>query len=213
MEYHKIQTVFNRNPDTKYKTLLMNEWSRPEFEYLANNQWTWQEKIDGTNIRVQVNELGQIKFGGRTDNSQIPATLVNKLHDLFPYEKVNTVFRADCFNDNVILYGEGFGAKIQKGGGNYISDGVDFILFDVLVDNWWLKREDVEDIAEKLEIRVVPIVGTGTLYEAVKVIQAKKTNSVYGDFLCEGFVMRPAVELKDRAGKRIITKIKHKDFA
>lgn len=39
MEYHKIQTVFKRNPATNYKTLLMYEWSKPEFEYLAKNQW------------------------------------------------------------------------------------------------------------------------------------------------------------------------------
>ena len=29
----------------------------------------------------------------------------------------------------------------------------------------------------------------------------------------EGLVMRPAIELLDKRGRRIITKIKHKDFA
>jgi len=40
--------------------------------------------------------------------------------------------------------------KIQKGGGNYIADGVDFVLFDVWINGIWLERENVEDIAEKL---------------------------------------------------------------
>ena len=50
--YHKIQTVFKRDPETKYKTLLMGEYSLIEFEYLRYNDWVWTEKINGTNIRV-----------------------------------------------------------------------------------------------------------------------------------------------------------------
>ena len=51
-KYHKIMTVFKRDPETKYKTLLMGEWALPEFEYLCCNPWVFTEKIDGTNIRV-----------------------------------------------------------------------------------------------------------------------------------------------------------------
>ena len=29
-EYHKIQTVFKRDPETKYKTLLIGEYSVPK---------------------------------------------------------------------------------------------------------------------------------------------------------------------------------------
>jgi hypothetical protein len=36
--------------------------------------------------------------------------------------------------------------------------------------------------------------------------------SQWGDFAAEGIVARPKIELKTRGGKRIITKIKHKDF-
>ena len=32
------------------------------------------------------------------------------------------------------------GMKIQKGGGRYIKDEVSFILFDVKIDKWWLRR-------------------------------------------------------------------------
>ena len=34
------------------------------------------------------------------------------------------------------------GMKIQKGGGRYIKDEVSFILFDVKIDKWWLRRPD-----------------------------------------------------------------------
>ena len=54
--------------------------------------------------------------------------------------------------------------------------------------------------------------GRGTLHEMVE--QARKgIKSTWGDFAAEGIVARPAVELKTRAGHRIITKIKSKDFA
>lgn len=36
--------------------------------------------------------------------------------------------------------------------------------------------------------------------------------STWGDFIAEGIVARPEVELFDRMGQRIITKIKYNDF-
>ena len=53
--YGKIQTVFKRDPETKFRTLLDGQFSLPEFEYLRSNTWTWTEKVDGTNIRIQWN--------------------------------------------------------------------------------------------------------------------------------------------------------------
>ncbi len=42
-EYHKIQTVFKRNPENKFKTLLIGDYSMPEFEYLKDNIWSFTE--------------------------------------------------------------------------------------------------------------------------------------------------------------------------
>lgn len=81
-EYHKIQTVFLRDPTTKFKTLLEGEFALPEFKYLANNKWVFTEKVDGTNIRVMFDGQ-QITFGGKTDDAQIPAFLVTRLQDAF----------------------------------------------------------------------------------------------------------------------------------
>ena len=206
--YHKIDTVFKRDIKTKYKTLLMGEYSKPEFEYLKDNIWLFTEKIDGTNIRIMW-EGGNLRFGGKTDNAQIP---------VFLYDKLNKIFTKDMFvkefpETDICLYGEGYGARIQKGGGNYIPDGVDFILFDVNIAGWWLKREDVLDIAAKFHLCAVPFVGEGTLGAMVKLVksgfQSQIGNSTH---TAEGIVARPRVELKDRAGRRIITKIKYKDF-
>jgi len=206
-EYHKIQTVFKRDPATKYKTLLEGDYSLPEFEYLAHNKWVFTEKVDGTNIRVYFRN-GKITFGGRTDQAQIPAALVERLNERFLPQLERFT---DIFNDTeACLYGEGYGAKIQKGGGNYRPDQ-DFVLFDVKVGDWWLQRPDVEGVAEQMGLDVVPVVGEGSLLEMVEHAKAGIT-STWGDFQAEGYVARPATELKTRAGHRLITKIKCRDF-
>ena len=205
-EYHKIQTVFKRDPKTNHKTLLEGEYSMPELEYLKDNQWVFTEKIDGTNIRVKW-QGEKLSFGGKTDNAPIPTFLYDKLNELFTPEKMDRQFG----DADVCLYGEGFGAKIQKGGGNYIQKGVSFILFDVLIDRWWLRRHDVEIISRDLDIAIVSVVGVGKLDKAIEIAR-NGFNSSFGKFTAEGLVMRPLVELQTRSGQRIITKIKHKDF-
>ena len=207
--YHKIQTVFKRDQETNFRTLIMGDYSLPEFEALKDIQWTWTEKIDGTNIRIMW-DGETVRFGGKTDNAQIPTFLLTVLQDTFTAEKMLSVFKDAT---NVCLYGEGYGMKIQKGG-NYLSNRTDFILFDCKVDDWWLTRDNLVDISTKLSIGIVPIVGTGTLSEAVdfckqgyKSIIAENLN-----YYAEGLVMKPCVELFGRNGDRIITKIKLKDF-
>ena len=204
-EYHKIQTVFLRNPETKYKTLLEGVYSLPEFEYLAENQWVFTEKVDGMNIRVIYDGKGGIEYGGKTDRAQIPSTLINEMRNIFIAEDFKE------FNEGITLYGEGYGPKIQKGGGKY-RDSQSFVLFDIKIGDYWLLRKDVEDIASKLDIDVVPIIGEGTLSDMVEIVKGG-FNSQWGDFKAEGIVARPETELKTRNGSRIITKIKCKDFA
>jgi hypothetical protein len=207
-EYHKIQSIFKRDMTSKRKTLIVGDWTLPEFEYLAGNQWGFTEKVDGTNIRVIFNE-GKVTFGGRTEDAQIPAQLVTRLNERFLPLAAKL---AEVFPDgSAVLYGEGYGAKIQKGGGNYRADQ-DFVLFDVKCGDWWLQRVDVEDVAQKLRVDVVPIIGEGTLHDAVARAKAG-IPSTWGNFQAEGIVARPKTELKTRAGHRLIAKIKCRDFA
>lgn len=205
-EYHKIQTIFKRDMSNKNKKLIEGDWTMPEFEYLANNIWTFTEKVDGTNIRVIFKD-GKITFGGRTDDAQIPAQLVTRLNERFLPLADKLVY---LFWDGAVLYGEGYGAKIQKGGGNYRPDQ-DFVLFDVKCGEWWLQRDDVLDVAINFGVDVVPIIGEGTLYSAVT--HAKRgILSTWGPFQAEGIVARPKTELKTRSGHRLIAKIKCRDF-
>jgi ATP-dependent RNA circularization protein (DNA/RNA ligase family) len=204
--YHKINSIYKRDQDTH--KLIIGDYSCESYAYLQDNIWTFTEKVDGTNIRV-IAQNGKLSFGGRTDAAQIPKTLLSRLSDLFAQPHANKVSIFEC--DDVVLYGEGYGAKIQKGGGNYKPDGVDFVLFDVAVGGIFLERDNVDDVAAKLGIQSVPIVGTGTLLDGVQMI-IDGFASTWGNFIAEGVVARPAVELLDRRGNRIITKIKVCDF-
>jgi len=221
--YHKINSLFKRDMSLPKNNIIIGEYSCPEFEYLENNLWLWDEKMDGTNTKVHFDGYN-LTFGGKTDNAQIPVKLLKHLQNKFlPQIDVFREIFKDVqgeeienyatgqveFTKSVYLFGEGYGGKIQ-GGGKYRPDE-SFILFDVKIGDWWLHREDVKDIASKLNIDVVPELGQGTLLELPGRV-ATGFKSAFGDFTAEGIVARPAVPLHTRSGRRIITKLKYKDF-
>ena len=205
-EYHKIQTVFKRDMDSPNKNLIIGDWTLPEFHCLENCRWQFTEKVDGTNIRV-IWEDQTITFAGRTERATIPQPLRHSLEGLFC--PLVEAFRKEFNDRTVVLYGEGYGGSIQAG--QKYSIEPDFILFDIKIGRWWLQREDLVEIADKLGLTVVPTVGSGTLHDAITMVRAG-LQSTFGDFEAEGIVARPITELMDRSGRRIITKIKSRDF-
>jgi len=208
MEYPKIHSPFKRDMAAPRKPLMIGDWALPEFEYLARASWDFTEKVDGTNIRVIVLPRGGgISFAGRTDNADIPKPLLDALEAQF--DSLRDAL-TDKFLNGAILYGEGYGPKIQNGGKYRELPG--FVLFDVLVDHYWLRRKDIENVSETFGIDVVPLVGIGTLDDAIRTVRGGQMKSAWGDFAAEGIVARPSVEMRDRRGQRIITKIKARDF-
>lgn len=217
MEYPKINTLFKRD---KENHIILGDYSQEEFKYLENCKWECTEKIDGTNIRIEINPDGCGNYGlffkGRTDEAQIPKHLWDKLVELFPSKKVQELFikpDQEYPGPQITIFGEGYGVKIQKGG-NYISNGVGFILFDVRIGNWWLKREALEEVAKQLEIPIVPLIGYMTIPEAIEFVRNgfKSTIAENKDYEAEGLVLKTPDGLLGRNGERLITKIKTKDF-
>ena len=206
-EYHKIETVFNRSTDGD-KRLIWGDYRNETVEYLADNIWPFTEKIDGTNIRIHW-DGHNIEIGGRTDRAQIPKHLMDYLSATFLTPEVEELFEQTYGEKDVMLFGEGYGAKIQNGG-DYRSD-VSFILFDVLIGDNWQSREWVEATAKMFNVDVVPIVLEGTIGDGIDYVM-QHNNSTIGNAIMEGVVGRPKVEMKDRLGNRIIVKIKWKDF-
>jgi hypothetical protein len=48
-KYQKINSVFKRDNNGKFT----EEFSQPEFKYLKECIWDFDEKIDGTNIHIR----------------------------------------------------------------------------------------------------------------------------------------------------------------
>ena len=206
-EYHKIETLFERDTNGT-KKLIEGAFRNDAVKYLANNDWYFTEKIDGTNIRVHW-DGHKVEFAGRTDRAQIPKPLMAYLTNTFGSMEAEEMFEQKFGETDVILFGEGYGPGIQKGGA--YRDNVSFILFDVLIGDTWLKRDSVEDIAKTFGIEVVPIIFTGNLQQAVDYVKTKPKSTI-GTANMEGLVGRPTVEMRDRMGKRVIVKIKVCDF-
>lgn len=204
-KYHKIHTLFERDPNNKFKTVLLGEYALEGFEYLKDNIWTFTEKVDGTNVRIQYSN-GKVAIKGKTDKAQLYDGLAQSIDQLIEVEKLEEYFN---FKD-VCLYGEGPGEKIQSGG--KYRKGQSFVLFDINVDGMWLERGAVTNIAKILGLDIVPIIGYGKLFDMVKMCQ-DGFKSRWGDFVAEGIVARTGQELFDKNGNRMITKLKYKDFA
>lgn len=207
-EYHKIDTVFERDMNGT-KKLIEGKFRDETVEYLATCEWVFTEKIDGTNIRIHW-DGHKIEFGGRTDRSSIPTHLMNRLNDIFTNNTMEEMFEQMFGEKEVILFGEGYGSKIQKVGDKYRND-VDFILFDIMINDVYLSRLNVERIAKALGVDVVPIVLTGSIFEAVEFVKTNPDSTI-GTAKMEGVVGRPKLEMIDRLGKRLIVKIKVCDF-
>lgn len=214
--YPKINTIYKRDERGKITDEMVDNAKK-----FANLIYNGTEKIDGTNIRIEFIQynylpiISTIEFGGRTDKAQIPKDLLEHLEATFTLNRFQNVFGEDPIH--TILYGEGYGAKIQKGGGLYRKDQ-GFILFDVDIKmgdgNFVaLTQENVEDIANKADIPFAPVVFNGTIPEAIEFVKNGQMSIVSEEEkVAEGIVLKQEDGLRDRMGKRLMFKVKIKDF-
>lgn len=210
--YPKIHSIWKRD---ERGHIVPGSWSRDEFEFLADRPWLWTEKVDGTNIRIgwrpMDESVGPVPswIRGRSDNAQIPPKLLAVLVDLWHALPWSTTFPDVDGTSAVWLYGEGYGAGIQKGGHYRPDPG--FVLFDVKVGDWWLRRSDVEIVGVELGVDVVPLVAECPITEAIDIVR-DGFKSAWPDATPEGLVGRPAVDLWNRQGQRVTTKLKWRDL-
>lgn len=215
-KYHKINSLYKRDMMKKGKPLIIDEFSQPEFEMLYNSPWLFTEKIDGMNVRI-LWDGESFTISGRTDNAQIPGKLMDHLNSILDAERFTETFG----DTRVVLYGEGFGGKIQAHT-NYAKRFKEetFVCFDIFINGFWLERSALSDLCYRLEIPTVPLVSVSlpgchpnSLSDMDNyAYHDKGMTSVYGDFESEGVVGVPQCGLLQRNGKRIIVKIKWCDF-
>jgi hypothetical protein len=219
LEYPKIETLYNR--DDKFK-VITTDVRFPEFSYI--NTWVLTEKVDGTNVRIALHSDGSIEYGGRTKDAQMPTFLLSYLQETFTKEKLHAVFEKPEGFPEVVIFGEGYGPKIQKGG-NY-SNTVGFRLFDCAIAGeavcgwWWMETDFLDTLATSLQIARVPFCG-GIKYlpTSCEDLERLLPNSIVtiqdkgqGTYLPEGIVARPPVTMFSRNGHRIMWKLKYRDF-
>lgn len=213
--YPKIETLYNRNPENM-KQVIVGELRDPSFGLV--DRWLVTEKIDGTNIRIGLEPVvssggwDRVEYGGRTDDAQTPPFLLKMLQERFPADVVSAAFDPDT---RAVIFGEGYGPKIQKGGGDY-ADEVGFIVFDVAVINptgrlWWLNWPDVCDVAEKIGAPTVPVLGLMSTVEAVEAARGSSVTAVR-EREREGIVARTDPLLMMRNGERLVWKMKGRDL-
>jgi hypothetical protein len=211
--YPKIETLWNR--DERTHKVIPGALRLAEFGNI--NRWRVTEKIDGCNVRIVLSPDCTVIYTGRTDDAQMPIPLLTYLQQALPLTCLIDVFDV---GQQVILFGEGYGGKIQKGG-NYRPDP-SFRLFDVLVGTWWLEPDAVQDVAAKLGLATVPVLGEINFLpqtvDALRAILLGGQSSVAlvegGNhaYQAEGIVARPVPLLLTRRGGRVMWKLKFQDF-
>lgn len=204
MLYPKINTLWKRDDKGK---IMVGEYSSNVFPNIR--KWVVTEKIDGTNIRV-IYDGQVVQFGGKTDNAQIPTELLKNIMPIFTLDKFREKF-PDC--TKVVLFGEGYGRRIQNGG-NY-CDKQSIILFDVFVDPWWLEYDNVVDIAKFFGVKVVPRLNMDTIGLVVANVESDPwPPSMIAEKLkdMEGFVAKADPMVLFRDGTPVMFKLKFRDY-
>lgn len=214
MTYFKIQNLYKKTePDAdKQRKLIIGNYSCEEFTNIK--QWRVDEKVDGTNIRIMYSN-GIVQFGGKTDAANIPAHLVSYLMKTFTDEKMEAVFprNEDGTRPSVIIYGEGYGSKIQEPQGSNYRKDVAFICFDIQVGNWWLERGHVRAICDQLGIQCVPEIGVMEEHQILEFVRSKPLSLISEvPQMMEGVVCRSDPLVLFRNQKPVIFKLRCKDL-
>jgi hypothetical protein len=222
LEYPKIETLYDR--DVKHK-VDVSKVRCPEF--LLVKEWQITEGVDGTNVRVALHPDGSVEYGGRTNNAQMPVALGEYLRKTFAETAMqNALIQPNTSCPEAILFGEGYGEKIQGCGGRY-RKGVSFRLFDVAIRGadgsrwWWQGRESMERMAAALGVEMVPMLcHIRALPQSdtdLEDLAGRYSSVAYRDggdlsLIKEGIVARTEPLLFDRSGSRVMWKLKFRDF-
>lgn len=211
--YPKIHTLWKR--DSKNR-IIVGDFARDEFQELAHASFVWTEKLDGTNTRFYWNG-SSVTIGGRTDNANWNPRVLAELEKIANPYAFESVFGLK----HVVLYGEAFGAGIQKGGG--YSENVLFRPFDLRVgteegityNSPFTGRHKVKGIADALGVEPVEVLGVYSLKDAWYGMERGDFRSTYPGHELEGIVGRPETPFYVANGESltpVLVKMKYRDL-
>jgi Rnl2 family RNA ligase len=188
------------------------------------------EKIHGTNFRLffpaGMTSVDDVLFGGRNEEFDVgtdgfyggrPVRWFRDRKDLL--QRLFDVFTSYGFSD-VTVFGEAFGAGIQKGVRYVAGDEVLFRAFDVMVGDNFVTYDLFVQICEAAGLPRVPEVWRGepslAAFDALleqDSVEAKNNGVTATGNISEGVVIRASPLLRDVFGQWLIIKHKSERFA
>ncbi len=212
-KYSKFNSPFKK--DEKY--LNTNELS----QYFPKGRWIKTEKVDGTNIRIiltKQDEEGnrEIFVGSRKlileEKDKGSQTYFHCIKDV-NLHKIKEYFKD--VNSTVIIYGEGYGAGVQKGG--IYSKEKNYRVFDIRIGEAYQDFEFVKKVCIDNQLNLIPVM---TEVEEITYEECLNSLENFTHTLLnegdggqpEGFVYKFEPVLLNKYGERLIFKVKHKDF-
>lgn len=238
-EYPKTENLFVRDEETH--KLIPGQFRSPTFGQI--DRWLVTEKIDGTNIRLVLewitDDAPDFQVFGRSDAANLPKLFQEEALPGATCARMVDAWRAIDPAENthrMVVYGEGYGPGIQKGGGSY-APRKSLRIFDVrtyrryevsepprgLVEqeerSLWRPWADVETVAEVLGLKTAPVIGRGMSMDEI-------VGNFYGpsyyshvaleetgeQIEAEGVIARTDPYLYDAWGSRVMFKLKGKDL-
>lgn len=167
------------------------------------------EKVHGTSAHIaydakDLNAQAPIRFYGGGEKHE-------RFVSLFDVPALEAAFVA-LGHDKVTVYGEAYGGK-QQGMSHTYGPELKFIVFDVQVGETWVTVPNMDSIAKKLGLEVVPWVECSTDLDVLNAERDKPSEvairrGMGNDKKREGVVLRPLEEMYTNNEHRLI--VKHK---
>ena len=166
------------------------------------------EKVDGTSAHIKWKRATETLtlFSGGANH----ATFV----ELFDEDALKAKFM-EFGAEEMGIYGEAYGGKIQ-GRKDVYGDKMKFIVFDVMIGEFWQDVPKAETIAIDFGLEFVSYVKIPTTIDALNAardaegVQAIRNGMGHGNWR-EGVVLRPIEEFVKKNGDRVISKHKRDD--
>ena len=219
LKYPKTKTLFKLVP----KNSKGSKWSctsgeiLPEtapLHYFPIEDLIFTEKIDGVNMGISMSPSGTLCEVQK--KNEVASYGCDKYYmEIGEYISSNIIDKNEIFPilQNIIIYGELCGPKIQKGG-NYFQERK-FLVFDIFdySTRQFCRWDTVKSIANDLGLEHVPEINYTMPDLSINNVQEFITNlkSVYNEeYDAEGMIIRH----KDDAAyeRRWMAKIRRKDF-
>lgn len=208
--YQKIYAPYGRvSPNDRHvdPTIYYSDW----VQYFEENNIPMyaSEKIDGTSIGIKW-DGERVSFIGHTDKSQINPQYLEYLNNRFGTPEFESMLEQIFGDKPIILYGEGVSNKYNC---DYGFPNGEFIFYDVQKeDGRFYNRDFVKAIGDKLQLKMPHEEFGWSIKDCIEKLRTIKHSYFGENYKLEGFVLRPFTELYTNDGKRVICKIKMKDF-